>query len=153
MECGPVVVTVEGCLDGIEPLTAAARHADDTLAFTWGSRPDGRDLDGRNGREAERNESSRDDWQTHRMQGVSPPTGARTRFARIRHEGALVKGWSGELWGRYTRKGPEGVALEPLRLKNPGSDLLSHAPTHAVPSAETGLTSVFGMGTGVTLLL
>ena len=36
---------------------------------------------------------------------------------------------------------------------NPGSDLLSHAPTHAVPSAVASLTSVFGMGTGVTLLL
>ena len=37
--------------------------------------------------------------------------------------------------------------------KIPGSDLLSHAPTHAVPSAEAGLTSVFGMGTGGTLPL
>jgi hypothetical protein len=36
---------------------------------------------------------------------------------------------------------------------NPGSDLLSHAVSHAVPSAVAGLTSVFGMGTGVTLLL
>jgi hypothetical protein len=36
---------------------------------------------------------------------------------------------------------------------NPGSDLLSHTVTHAVPSAVAGLTSVFGMGTGVTLLL
>ena len=35
----------------------------------------------------------------------------------------------------------------------PGNDLLSHAPTRAVPSAVAGLTSVFGMGTGVTLLL
>ena len=35
----------------------------------------------------------------------------------------------------------------------PGSDLLSHAPAHAVPSAVADLTSVFGMGTGVTLLL
>ena len=35
----------------------------------------------------------------------------------------------------------------------PGSDLLSHTPTHAVPSAVAGLTSVFGMGTGVTLPL
>ena len=35
----------------------------------------------------------------------------------------------------------------------PGSDLLSHALTHAVPSAVEGLTSVFGMGTGVTPLL
>jgi hypothetical protein len=39
-------------------------------------------------------------------------------------------------------------------LKNtPGSDLLSHTPTDAVPSAVAGLTSVFGMGTGVTLPL
>jgi hypothetical protein len=35
----------------------------------------------------------------------------------------------------------------------PGSDLLSHTPAHAVPSAVAGLTSVFGMGTGVTLPL
>ena len=39
------------------------------------------------------------------------------------------------------------------QTNNPGSDLLSHAVTHAVPSAVAGLTSVFGMGTGVTLLL
>ena len=38
-------------------------------------------------------------------------------------------------------------------MNNPGSDLLSHTPTHAVPSAVAGLTSVFGMGTGVTLPL
>jgi hypothetical protein len=31
----------------------------------------------------------------------------------------------------------------------PGSDLLSHTVTSAVPSALEGLTSVFGMGTGV----
>ena len=35
----------------------------------------------------------------------------------------------------------------------PGSDLLSHKATLAVPSAVEGLTSVFGMGTGVTPLL
>ena len=38
-----------------------------------------------------------------------------------------------------------------LFLNNPGDFLLSHAVTRAVPSAPTGLTSVFGMGTGVTL--
>jgi len=39
-------------------------------------------------------------------------------------------------------------------LKNtPGSDLLSHTPTRAVPSAVAGLTTVFGMGTGGTLPL
>ena len=31
----------------------------------------------------------------------------------------------------------------------PGGDLLSHTASHAVPSAMKGLTSVFGMGTGV----
>ncbi len=34
---------------------------------------------------------------------------------------------------------------------NPGGYLLSHAASSAVPSAPRGLTSVFGMGTGVTL--
>ena len=40
--------------------------------------------------------------------------------------------------------------ISPLPFKStPGSDLLSHALTNAVPSALEGLTSVFGMGTGV----
>ena len=43
--------------------------------------------------------------------------------------------------------------LTPFLQNNPGSDLLSHTPAHAVPSAVAGLTSVFGMGTGVTLPL
>ena len=43
--------------------------------------------------------------------------------------------------------------LKRASKNNPGSDLLSHAPTHAVPSAEADLTSVFGMGTGVALPL
>src|SRR5712692_8645854 len=33
---------------------------------------------------------------------------------------------------------------------NPGGDLRSHTVTRAVSSALRGLTSVFGMGTGVT---
>ena len=45
---------------------------------------------------------------------------------------------------RLLRDGPKII---------PGSDLLSHTPTHAVPSAVAGLTSVFGMGTGGTLPL
>jgi hypothetical protein len=32
----------------------------------------------------------------------------------------------------------------------PGNDLLSRPVARAVPSARTGLTTVFGMGTGVT---
>jgi hypothetical protein len=34
---------------------------------------------------------------------------------------------------------------------NPGDDLRSHTVARAVSSAQRGLTSVFGMGTGVTL--
>ena len=34
-------------------------------------------------------------------------------------------------------------------MKDPGDDLLSHTVSHAVSSALEGLTSVFGMGTGV----
>jgi hypothetical protein len=51
---------------------------------------------------------------------------------------------------------PVALTKKPARLNaerafanNPGDFLLSHAVTHAVPSAPTGLTSVFGMGTGV----
>ena len=39
-----------------------------------------------------------------------------------------------------------------LNIK-PGLVLLSHTAAHAVPSALKGLTSVFGMGTGVALSL
>ncbi len=38
-------------------------------------------------------------------------------------------------------------------FNTPGSDLLSHGVSPTVPSAVSGLTSVFGMGTGVTLIL
>ena len=38
------------------------------------------------------------------------------------------------------------------QIKKPGDDLLSHG-LPAVPSAQEGLTSVFGMGTGGTPLL
>ena len=34
-----------------------------------------------------------------------------------------------------------------------GDHLISHTLTRAVPSAQRGLTSVFGMGTGVTLVV
>ena len=53
--------------------------------------------------------------------------------------------------------GPENKKSPPQEAtgskNNPGSDLLSHTVTRAVPSAVEGLTSVFGMGTGVTPLL
>jgi hypothetical protein len=43
------------------------------------------------------------------------------------------------------------MAQNGLSHFNPGDDLRSHTVTHAVSSALRGLTSVFGMGTGVTL--
>ena len=76
---------------------------------------------------------------------------------RIPVEAAVEAGekWSGGRpdFGRteekVRRSGPERRTFR----KIPGSDLLSHTPADAVPSAVAGLTSVFGMGTGVTLIL
>ena len=53
----------------------------------------------------------------------------------------------------YTEKPDVIVSHVGLSSITAGSDLLSHTVSHAVPSAVAGLTSVFGMGTGVTLLL
>src|SRR5207253_6316529 len=49
------------------------------------------------------------------------------------------------------RKSPLKFTLSGLCFNNPGGFLLSHAVARAVPSAPRGLTSVFGMGTGVAL--
>jgi hypothetical protein len=61
-------------------------------------------------------------------------------------------------WQKTTRKrcylqqkSPFEINRAGFSLNNPGDFLLSHAVTRAVPSAPAGLTSVFGMGTGVTL--
>src|SRR6185312_2714375 len=48
-----------------------------------------------------------------------------------------------------TEKAP--IARSLFFVFNPGGDLRSRAVTSAVSSALRGLTSVFGMGTGVTL--
>jgi hypothetical protein len=45
----------------------------------------------------------------------------------------------------------EKAAISGGLLVNAGDHLRSHTLTRAVPSAQRGLTSVFGMGTGVTL--
>ena len=53
-------------------------------------------------------------------------------------------------------RGQEGIKIKTRKISlsgfyfNPGNDLLSHRVTPAVPSAHEGLTTVFGMGTGVT---
>ena len=46
------------------------------------------------------------------------------------------------------KKGPPLGGPFP-EMMSPGNVLLSHAVAHAVPSALRGLTTVFGMGTGV----
>ena len=45
------------------------------------------------------------------------------------------------------------INLDAKRVFNEGGDLLSHTVARAVPSTLISLTSVFGMGTGVTLSL
>ena len=54
----------------------------------------------------------------------------------------------------YDLSGPVPLPLSVHGLemdkKKPGNYLLSHQVTLAVPSAHKGLTSVFGMGTGVS---
>ena len=54
---------------------------------------------------------------------------------------------------RYLLRGNVKNPDKPCGLSGfyPGDDLVSHAVARAVPSALRGLTSVFGMGTGVTL--
>jgi hypothetical protein len=43
-----------------------------------------------------------------------------------------------------------GTVCVGVQKKRPGDDLLFHPVSRAVPSALTGLTAVFGMGTGVS---
>ena len=58
--------------------------------------------------------------------------------------------------GRYCephkKESPEGMIPFGAFEKNSGGDLLSHTVARAVPSALRDLTSVFGMGTGVSPL-
>ena len=57
--------------------------------------------------------------------------------------------WFGEPVVRVAPKKDEGPFFR-MSPQNPGSVLLSHRVAPAVPSALKSLTSVFGMGTGVT---
>ena len=78
--------------------------------------------------------------------------------SRKRHTiGRFLNRWReiAEEWVRKTlrrarpqTKGPPAFARG-LRF-TPGGDLLSHTVSRAVPSALEGLTSLFGMGRGVT---
>src|SRR5438552_13823394 len=55
-----------------------------------------------------------------------------------------------EILANHT-KARQTILFGGLFINNPGGFLLSHTVARAVPSAPRGLTSVFGMGTGVTL--
>ena len=61
-----------------------------------------------------------------------------------RGQAARVHIWK----GAWNTKGPGEVPRGLTFIS--GDDLLSHVVSNAVPSALEGLTSVFGMGTGVT---
>lgn len=59
-----------------------------------------------------------------------------------------------QMMGDHFEKKGVGFARElrnfSLKKKKPGDDLLSQPLARLVPSAQEGLTAVFGMGTGVS---
>ena len=61
----------------------------------------------------------------------------------------LVNIVAGDCWCYGVEKSERPGSFGPGAVIYPGGYLLSHAVTSAVPSAQEGLTSVFGMGTGV----
>jgi hypothetical protein len=68
---------------------------------------------------------------------------------------AVMKGWKKDIFTQSQQKRPiisDGPLIPAFAEINLilGNVLLSHTVTHAVPSALKGLTSVFGMGTGVS---
>ncbi len=69
------------------------------------------------------------------------------RFPGLRSLKRPATGRDGD--AKNARK-PAGNGSGGLYGLDPGGDLLSHTAARAVPSAQRGLTSVFGMGTGVT---
>ena len=64
----------------------------------------------------------------------------------------MVRGTSGRIVQQtFQKQKALAFSREGFLLFNPGNDLVSHKVALAVPSAQRGLTSVFGMGTGVAL--
>ena len=61
-----------------------------------------------------------------------------------------LSGW--EMNAEAQNKKPGFITNPGLYKKFFGNVLLSHSASQAVPSAQKSLTSVFGMGTGVTSL-
>ncbi len=50
--------------------------------------------------------------------------------------------------GKFLHKRKKAISFEMAFRNNAGDHLISHTVSRAVPSAQRGLTSVFGMGTG-----
>jgi hypothetical protein len=66
----------------------------------------------------------------------------------------IIKGHKGECGNLSTHKKTRNHQMMiPGYIKIFGSVLLSRSASRAVPSAQKSLTSVFGMGTGVSSLL
>src|ERR1051325_8564681 len=74
------------------------------------------------------------------------PRAVRRRARELSVAGRVEIGEIAEIKRPEKAEGP----LSRVGLQNPGSVLLSHRVAPAVPSALKSLTSVFGMGTGVT---
>ncbi len=80
---------------------------------------------------------------------LGPAAPARRGPGRTRHATGRPAGPCAAR-GRTNAKNGEGEALSRLPFEKSGGVLLSQGRTSQVPSALEGLTSVFGMGTGVT---
>ena len=70
------------------------------------------------------------------------------RTARGRWETAGLM--RGDRWPNFSGKKEEAVCYKQTASIYVGDDLLSHTLSRAVQSALRGLTSVFGMGTGIS---
>ena len=86
--------------------------------------------------------------------GGGTPRGAVAKNSRHLVNENLILNW-GEIKGKTHNKKPiisDGLLIPAFAERSLilGNVLLSHTVTHAVPSALKGLTSVFGMGTGVS---
>src|SRR5256885_1038814 len=94
---------------------------------------------------------------TPRARDTAPVAAPRTGAGDVpvgRSAGAAEDRGEGRPWPDSTRRRRGGRERSPLagasRESYSGGDLLSQGVAPQVPSALAGLTSVFGMGTGVT---
>ena len=81
------------------------------------------------------------------QEGKSPQAGAHQWQGFWKYPGKFIVGLRN---AKAQNKKPEFITNPGLYKKFFGNVLLSHSASQAVPSAQKSLTSVFGMGTGVT---